>query len=614
MKLLFVVVPWHSLDYPCLAAGILHSLAQERCPQWEFSQRYLNVEWSNRLLQISEGDFTPLDYCLLSEQFVFGLAGEWVFSSALHEVVEHGVASYRPHFAGTDEQFNKILLAHRHAYRFICDIADDIVAQGIDVLALSSTFTQNAACIALAKAVKRRNPKIITMMGGGNCDGVQGSALHRNFRCVDFVMRGEGEAGFPLLLHALPGAKAEQLRDVPGLCWWDGEVQRINDSATTEDMDDVPVPQYQQYFAQIESSEIRPFLEPVLVMETARGCWWGEKHHCTFCGLNGTGMKFRSKSQSRALRELEQLVTTYQILDVVVADNILDLQYFKTFLPSLAEKGWDLRVHYEIKANLKPEQITTMRRAGIAHVQPGIENLSSRVLALMEKGITGARNVQSLRDCEEANLTVSWNYLLGFPGECDSDYSHIIAQIPNMSHLQPPSGATRMALERFSPHFEKPWLGFERRWPHPAYQIVFELPEKELQEFSFFFQADDAGIDEILVAQLQSAIDDWKANYRSGASLYHEDDGSSIRIYDRRRGGVTEFIELADPILSTAFRATKVSQTRTSLRRTVSQVLECGDAQVDESIDELMRLGLLFWDNDHFVRLSTPSIAFRPYQ
>lgn len=33
----------------------------------------------------------------------------------------------------------------------------------------------------------------------------------------------------------------------------------------------------------------------LLVLEGARGCWWGEKHHCTFCGLNGSLMKFRSK-------------------------------------------------------------------------------------------------------------------------------------------------------------------------------------------------------------------------------------------------------------------------------------------------------------------------------
>jgi ribosomal peptide maturation radical SAM protein 1 len=537
MRLLFAVLPWHSLDYPCLAAGILHGLTKERNPEWAFEQRYLNVEWSDYLFKASEGEFTPSDYCLLSEQFVFSLAGEWVFSSALHEVDEHFPELYRSMFAGSDEQFEKIHFSHRHAYKFICDIADDIVDGGYDAVALSSTFTQNAACLALAKAIKKRNPKIITMMGGGNCDGVQGIALHRSFRCVDFVVRGEGEESFPLLLSAIVESAPERFDAVPGLCWWKADTQSVNDSATTEDMDGVPVPVYDDYFAQIEGASVRPFIEPVLVMETARGCWWGEKHHCTFCGLNGTGMKFRSKSQDRALEEVRTLVEKYQILDLVVADNILDLQYFKTFLPALVDSGWDLRIHYETKSNLKSSQIDLMRQAGITHVQPGIESLSSKVLALMDKGVTGARNVQSLRDCEEANLTVSWNYLLGFPGESDADYLHILEQIPDLVHLQPPSGATRMALERFSPHFEKPWMGFEERWPHPAYELVYKLPIEELQDFSFFFDSHDAGIDDELIARLQLAIDRWRDTYPGGASLHHDDEGDSVRIMDRRHPG-----------------------------------------------------------------------------
>ena len=44
-------------------------------------------------------------------------------------------------------------------------------------------------------------------------------------------------------------------------------------------------------------------VRPLMVMETARGCWWDAKHHCTFCGLNGEFMGFRSKSPLRALAE-----------------------------------------------------------------------------------------------------------------------------------------------------------------------------------------------------------------------------------------------------------------------------------------------------------------------
>jgi radical SAM superfamily enzyme YgiQ (UPF0313 family) len=42
-----------------------------------------------------------------------------------------------------------------------------------------------------------------------------------------------------------------------------------------------------------------------LLFEASRGCWWGAKHHCTFCGLNGLSMTFRSKSADRAYSEIK---------------------------------------------------------------------------------------------------------------------------------------------------------------------------------------------------------------------------------------------------------------------------------------------------------------------
>ncbi len=79
-------------------------------------------------------------------------------------------------------------------------------------------------------------------------------------------------------------------------------------------------------------------MEAGLFFETSRGCWWGERNHCTFCGLNGTSMAYRSKSAERAIAELERMVGEHPGCDVQVADNILDIGYFKDFLPMLAER------------------------------------------------------------------------------------------------------------------------------------------------------------------------------------------------------------------------------------------------------------------------------------
>ncbi|MET4214740.1 hypothetical protein [Bradyrhizobium sp. LA2.1] len=194
------------------------------------------------------------------------------------------------------------------------------------------------------------------MMGGGNCDGPQGMAIHRNFPCLDFVVRGEGETAFDQLLEHLASGK-KSFFAVPNLCWRDGGDTITSPQSAYEDMDAVPRPEYSAYFQHLSNSEIQAYIQPALIVENARGCWWGQKHHCTFCGLNGSNLKFKSKNQSKAVDEIEALAAKHKTLDIVVADNILDANYFEEFLPMLKARNRDYRIQYEIKANLKQPQI-----------------------------------------------------------------------------------------------------------------------------------------------------------------------------------------------------------------------------------------------------------------
>ena len=72
-----------------------------------------------------------------------------------------------------------------------------------------------------------------------------------------------------------------------------------------------------------------------LPAQSARGCWWGERRHCTFCGLNGSTMAYRSKSPDRLRRELAELSARRGTLRFYFVDNILDRRYIEEFLPAL---------------------------------------------------------------------------------------------------------------------------------------------------------------------------------------------------------------------------------------------------------------------------------------
>jgi ribosomal peptide maturation radical SAM protein 1 len=255
-------------------------------------------------------------------------------------------------------------------------------------------------------------------------------------------------------------------------------------------MDSLPVPNYSSYFEALKSSQIGSSIQPRLLIETARGCWWGEKQHCTFCGLNGQTMGYRSKSPERAGEELLYLSKRYGIEQIEFVDNILDLKYIDTLFPELARAGSKLEFFLETKSNLRFEQLRTLRQGGVRAIQPGIESFSNQVLQLMRKGCTGLQNIQLLRWCEELGITVFWNLLYGFPDESVAEYARMAELIPLLSHLQKPGYCGRIHVDRFSPLFTNAEFGVVTPRPAAAYSYLYPLGAEQLRNLAYFFEFD----------------------------------------------------------------------------------------------------------------------------
>src|SRR5262249_48188030 len=149
------------------------------------------------------------------------------------------------------------------------------------------------------------------------------------------------------------------------------------------DLDGLPTPDYADYYAQLRALMPHSLLVTkgcaCLTYETSRGCWWGAKSHCTFCGLNGQGMVSREKSPDRGMAELKTMLASHPVTDargvqmgtndtlqgnrdrptklVTLTDNIMPHSYFRTLLPRLAEELPDVTLMYEEKANLSLQQV-----------------------------------------------------------------------------------------------------------------------------------------------------------------------------------------------------------------------------------------------------------------
>ncbi len=617
MRICLVTMPWQSLDMPSLPVGLLSAVIGEERPHHEVLAFYANLEWAAYVLEQTSGEVTPDDYAEIAERGLFHGVGDWVFTSSLYPGMSWPLDNFEAYLASVAEEVSAVGPARRMrdlAPTFVEKLAREILSGEPGLVGLTSTFMQNVPSLSLAAELKRQAPAVLTVMGGGNCDGPMGAALHRNFDSLDFVVSGEGERALLELLDVVErGGDEQQFGSVPGLCWrQNGRTVANSPAAEAVPIESLPTPIFDDYFQSVDEGPVRNYVEPKIVLEAARGCWWGMRKHCTFCGLNGSNIAFRSKSPERVWIELDGYARRHQVLDVVMVDNIMDMGYITTLLPKMADSGWDLRVHYEVKSNLKAKHVRAMGEAGVVHIQPGIESLSTRVLDLMRKGVDGITNVRLLRDCESLRVTTPWNYLYGFPGETDDDYRTIIDQMPNLHHLQPPRVGSRITVERFSPYHREPELGFAFRTPASIYRHVFDLPVSELMDLVYLFDSEPAGITGDTEKILLDSVAEWQESY-FGSTLVQEWHGSELVIIDRRVR-----LEAREHVLHEGWETAAYELLTNGLGQAgLTRGLEQRDERVPPSdvleqwLDQLVADGLAFGDAGRYVSLATDDVPQR---
>lgn len=481
MDIVFVVMPFADLGRPAIGVSLLKSAALQAgySARIEYCNIQLAAELGAELYQQISSSFPP-DLVL----------GEWFFA---HDLFAGDIPEAEQYVAGplarnaSPEFAHQVVQARNNATKYLDECARRIAEYSPRMVGFTTTFHQTCASLAVAKRLKALpNPPVI-VFGGANCEGEMGLQLLQSFPWIDYVCCGESDISFPKLLdHVFRGSSA----NVPGVLQ-QGRALMVAKSDAIQDLDSLPYPDYDDYFAEIERSHGGRDRAYHIVVETSRGCWWGAKHHCTFCGLNGDTMAFRSKTPQRAYDEITALANKYGMQRIGFVDNILDMRYIDTLFPQLAENGMQLELFYEVKSNLRYEQVVKLHRGGMRQIQPGIENFSNEVLKLMEKGVSGLQNIQLMRWCEEVGIECSWNVLGGFPGESPSEYERMARMASLLVHLQPPISCGQIRLDRFSPfHTRSEQFGFRNVRPARGYFYVFPLGRREMSRLAYFFDFD----------------------------------------------------------------------------------------------------------------------------
>jgi len=524
-----VVPPFMSIFRPSLGASLLKANLEQkgvRC-----SVCYLNMDFSKEAGHL-------LTQYIAKHSGKSLLVGEWIFSHAL----------YPDRDPKKDEEYLDLLSSRLppdlirlvvagagQAREFVSNAARRLVADKPVIVGFSSMFQTHAAALALAAAVKEISPATVTCFGGSNCEGSMGRATVDAFPQVDYVFSGDADETFPEFVQNFlageespanaPSIFKRRCENNEGLAKSDDGRLRggpelascANDAAASgvfADLDSLPPPAYDEYFEKVNELGIAGEFTVGLLVETSRGCWWGEKSHCRFCGLNGIGMKYRSKSPGRIIEEFKFLAERWNPDFLQVTDNILDMRHLPAF-DEIHKSGNPIRLYYEVKSNMNEDQLRRIALGGVTWVQAGVESLDDNVLKLMGKGVTALQNVRLLRNCIELGIVPHWNILSGFPSERPEQYAKMAEMVDALEHLPPPVGSNPIRLVRFSPYYERAAeFGYVNVRAAPAYRYIYDLAQDQLDKLAYLFVADNDEVpDEKVTRHLQIAVERWQLRY-----------------------------------------------------------------------------------------------------
>lgn len=483
-----------------------------------------------------------------------GFIEEWVFARHYYgpETGEDltGFLRSGPHFGVDEATLHE--LSHK-AGVFLDQTVARIDWNQYDVVGISLTISQLGSSMALARRLKLAYPHLRIVFGGTACAGPTGDTLLRICPYVDVVVRVEGEDVFPELVERLRSGRP--IDDLHGISYREGgAVRGTPTGALYQSRAGRPHLRYDGYFQRLANLGLTNEVEVWLPFESSRGCWWGEKSHCTFCGLHEI-MRAREWDADVVFDELKDWADRYGVTRFFSVDLILPRKYYETFLAHLEKEdlGWTL--FYEIKANVKRAAVERLAGAGVRWIQPGIESLDREVLKLMRKGVRPIDNIQLLKWCQELGIAVNWNVIIGTPGENPSAYPVMAERMRQLFHLPPPICFLEFEMHRFSPYHNDPaQFGIGNVRPHATYRHIFPVPEEDLQNLVYRFEYDIEGRAEppsVYAKPVMDAIHAWQDAYRRGASLNlrtRADGGTEIE--DRRYGpGRTYSLDADETVL-----------------------------------------------------------------
>ncbi len=327
---------------------------------------------------------------------------------------EHGTPLLRP-WLGTAPHLptatvRSILEAHDIEYEWL---SIDAIWHGnaepppgrFDVIGLSTTFVWDVASLAKAvRWIRDRYPSATLVMGGqySNLKYAQILTAHPD---VDFIVRGDAEAGLPALLAALGGDR--DLSKVPNLTWRDeqGHIQ---------------APPVQYIDIEAHPSPVFKGRQQMVPYESMRGC----PFTCKFCSFPAASPQWRYKSAEKIVADWSRYAEDNGAELIRAYDSTFTIPppRFKRLLELLPALGVPWEGYSRANTLGTREVVQQLEAARCRRLFIGFEAMNATALKNMDKKVTLAQNYRAVEALRGSSIEVRASFMAGYPGETPDDY------------------------------------------------------------------------------------------------------------------------------------------------------------------------------------------------
>ncbi len=539
MSVALINMPFGCISRPSLGIGLLKAILVNQGINCDV--HYLNLDFydligaENYRLFTTEVDNPEIS---ITNKL---LTGEWLFSNYFYQTKEQEKKKYidylvRYYYPDKEEiLLNLLKSTAKHIPDYIDHCLNKLNWDDYRIVGVSSMFEQTYSSLVLAREIKKKHPQILIGFGGANCESSLGDGLINMFPFIDFVSIGEADVSFPELAQRILNNK-DNWPKTKGYVTRNGQIIN-NGPSDPVILDHNPTPDYEDYFEKTRLLKEPDLTNVCLLMETSRGCWWGEKHHCTFCSINGNNIKHRKKSINKVIQNIETLSQKHGINRIEFTDNVLDNKSRNELTDYLINKGGIYDIFIETKSNLTRNDVYRLMLARINSIQPGIENFSDNTLRLMNKGTKGLSNLALIKFCRIYNVRLSWNFIFGFPDEDVEEFEWFYEVFQNIVHFEPPISLSPIRLDKFSPNYiQAEEKGIINVRPLEPYFHVFKEENEKVDDIAFYYDFDykDERKPIEYSQKLHRFWQDWKQCKTPGSLYLYKTDNSKYELVDSR--------------------------------------------------------------------------------